>query len=191
MDLIFATNNNHKIEEVKALLPVIYKLLSLKDIGCNEDIEETADTFEGNALLKARYLYEKYHLPCFSDDSGLEVMELNWAPGVFSARYAGEHGNHEKNMDKLLQSLDGKTNRAARFRTVLCYIDTNGNETYFNGIINGTITHEKRGSGGFGYDPLFIPDGYQKTFAEMNPEEKNLISHRALAVKEFAAFLSR
>ncbi len=191
MDLILATNNNHKIEEVKALLPVIYKLLSLKDIGCNEDIEETADTFEGNALLKARYLYEKYHLPCFSDDSGLEVMELNWAPGVFSARYAGEHGNHEKNMDKLLQSLDGKTNRAARFRTVLCYIDTNGNETYFNGIINGTITHEKRGSGGFGYDPLFIPDGYQKTFAEMNPEEKNLISHRALAVKEFAAFLSR
>lgn len=191
MDLVFATNNNHKIEEVKALLPVIYKLLSLKDIGCNEDIEETSDTFEGNALLKARYLYEKYHLPCFSDDSGLEVMELNWAPGVFSARYAGEHGNHEKNMDKLLQSLDGKTNRAARFRTVLCYIDTNGNQTYFNGIINGNITLEKRGSGGFGYDPLFIPDGYQKTFAEMTPDEKNLISHRALAVKEFAAFLSR
>ncbi len=191
MDLIFATNNNHKIEEVKALLPVIYKLLSLKDIGCNEDIEETADTFEGNALLKARYLYEKYHLPCFSDDSGLEVMELNWAPGVFSARYAGEHGNHEKNMDKLLQSLEGKTNRVARFRTVLCYIDTNGNETYFNGIINGNITLEKRGSGGFGYDPLFMPDGCQKTFAEMTPEEKNLISHRALAVKEFAAFLSR
>lgn len=191
MDLIFATNNQHKIDEVKALLPSSYKLLSLKDIGCNEDIEETADTFEGNAQQKARYLFEKYQLPCFSDDSGLEVMELNWAPGVYSARYAGEHGNHEKNMDKLLQSLEGKTNRAARFRTVLCFIDSNGKETYFNGIINGTITHKKIGMGGFGYDPLFIPEGYQKTFAEMSPDEKNLISHRALAVKEFAAFLSR
>ena len=191
MEIVFATNNHHKLEEVRQILGNNFKLLTLQDIDFNEEIEETESTFEGNALLKAQIIYEKFKLPCFSDDSGLEVEALDNAPGVYSARYAGDHGNHEKNMDKLLRELDDKTNRKARFRTILCYINTDGKVNYFNGIINGVIAHERRGMRGFGYDPVFIPDGYELSFAEMTPGEKNKISHRALAVQELLKHLQK
>ncbi len=189
MEIVFATNNAHKLNEVSAILGDKIKLLSLKDIQCDVDIEETENTFEGNALLKAKYIWENYKMPCFSDDSGLEVEVLEDAPGVLSARYGGEHGNHDLNMDKLLDELKNETNRKARFRTVICYIDSDGKISYFNGIITGVITNEKIGEKGFGYDPIFMPDGYTITFAEMSPDEKNTISHRSLAVKELLDFL--
>ena len=191
MEIVFATNNEHKIQEVRTILGDSYKVLSLKDIHYNMDVEETAETFEGNALLKAMSIFETCKIPCFSDDSGLEVEVLNNAPGIYSARYAGEHGNHEKNIAKLLRELKMETNRKARFRTVLCYIDKNGQIKYFNGIISGKITLEKHGNKGFGYDPVFIPDGYDKTFAEMTPVKKNNISHRAIALKELLAYLKK
>jgi XTP/dITP diphosphohydrolase len=191
MFLVFATNNAHKLEEVQAILGDAFKVLSLHDIQCNEEIEESADSFEGNALLKARYIFENYKMPCFSDDSGLEVEALHNAPGIFSARYAGEQGNHEKNIDKLLLELKNEHNRKARFRTVLCFIDKDGEIKYFNGIINGTITLERHGNKGFGYDPVFMPDGYTMTFAEMSAAEKNNISHRARAVKELLNYLQQ
>lgn len=189
MEIIFATNNAHKLEEVRSVLGAKFKVLSLSDIGCNVEVEETSDTFEGNALLKAQYVFEHYNRPCFSDDSGLEVDALFNAPGVYSARYGGEHGNHEKNMDKLLNSLMGQSNRKARFRTVLCYLNEVGEVHYFNGVVNGIILSKKQGAAGFGYDPLFMPHGHNRTFAQMTPEAKNKISHRALAVNELLNFL--
>ncbi len=189
--LVFATNNQHKLEEVKSILGDSFQLMSMQDIGFNDDVEETESTFEGNAYLKAKAIFDQFKLPCFSDDSGLEVEILNNAPGVYSARYAGEHGNHDKNMDKLLTELLLKENRNARFRTVICYIDGNGLTSYFNGIITGQITNERHGEKGFGYDPIFKPDGFNITFAEMDAAEKNIISHRAIAVKELFNYLQQ
>lgn len=189
MKLVFATNNKHKLEEVSAILPSSIELVSLADINCQEDIPETADTLEGNALLKACFVKEGYGLDCFADDTGLEVEALGNAPGVYSARYAGPEHNAEDNMEKLLRELKGKENRNARFRTVIALL-LEGKEYYFEGIITGTIIDEKRGDAGFGYDPVFVPSGQELTFAEMGNEIKNTISHRALAVQKLAAFLS-
>ncbi len=188
-ELVFATNNAHKLEEVSAMLKDV-RILSLKEIGCTEDIPETAETLEGNALLKARYIVEKYGKNCFSDDTGLEVEALNGAPGVYSARYAGESQNSEANMQKLLVEMAGKSNRKARFRTVIALI-LDGKEYLFEGEVRGVITEERRGAEGFGYDPVFLPDGYTKTFAELPLSEKNIISHRAKAVAKLIEFLSK
>ena len=187
---VFATNNAHKLEEVKAIVGAKIEILSLKDIGCQADIPETADTLEGNALLKARFIYETYHLDCFADDTGLEVEALNGAPGVYSARYAGDAHNSEANMRKLLQELEGVENRRARFRTAFALI-LNGKEHLFEGIVNGHITPVRHGTSGFGYDPVFVPDGYTQTFAEMGDALKNKISHRARAVKALCDYLSK
>jgi len=189
MKLVFATNNKHKLEEVSAILPDSIKLVSLADIDCYDDIPETAETLEGNALQKAMYVKDHFGLDCFADDTGLEVEALNNAPGVYSARYAGPEHDAEANMEKMIRELKGKENRNARFRTVIALL-LDGKEYYFEGIINGIIIDEKRGDAGFGYDPIFIPSGYDQTFAEMGNELKNKISHRALAVQKLAAFLS-
>lgn len=187
--LVFATNNAHKLEEVSAILGDKIELLSLKDINCDADIPETADTLEGNALLKAEYVYKNYGLDCFADDTGLEVEALNGAPGVYSARYAGGEGhNAEANMQKLLHNMEGKDNRKAQFRTAVSLI-LNGKEYLFEGVIKGQIIKEKHGTSGFGYDPIFMPDGYDKTFAELGNEIKNQISHRAIAVNKLCEFL--
>lgn len=189
--LVFATNNNHKLEEIRAILGKQIDVLSLKDINCHEDIPETAETLEGNALIKARFVYEHYHLDCFADDTGLEVEALNGAPGVYSARYAGGEGHDsEANMKKLLQEMLGKDNRKARFRTVIAFIEA-GETHLFEGTVNGHITEEKHGDSGFGYDPIFRPDGFSETFAEMGNEAKNQISHRANAVKKLCEYLSQ
>lgn len=187
--LVFATNNPHKLEEVRNIVSDKVRLVSLSEIGCREDIPETADTLEGNALIKARYVREHYGYDCFADDTGLEVEALGNAPGVYSARYAGPGHDAEANMRKLLQEMKGKENRKARFRTVIALV-LDGEERLFDGIINGTITLEKRGDAGFGYDPIFLPDGYTQTFAELGNETKNQISHRALAVRGLADFLA-
>lgn len=186
---VFATNNSHKLEEVKAIVGAKIEILSLKDIGCQADIPETADTLEGNALLKARFIYETYHLDCFADDTGLEVEALNGAPGVYSARYAGDAHNSEANMRKLLQELEGVENRRARFRTAFALI-LNGKEHLFEGIVNGHITPVRHGTSGFGYDPVFVPDGYTQTFAEMGDALKNKISHRAIGAQKLCRFLN-
>ena len=186
---VFATNNAHKLEEVKAIVGEKIEILSLKDIGCKADIPETADTLEGNALLKARFIYETYHLDCFADDTGLEVEALNGAPGVYSARYAGDAHNSEANMRKLLQELEGVENRRARFRTAFALI-LNGKEHLFEGIVNGHITPVRHGTSGFGYDPVFVPDGYTQTFAEMGDALKNKISHRAIGAQKLCRFLN-
>ena len=186
---VFATNNAHKLEEVKAIVGTKIEILSLKDIGCQADIPETADTLEGNALLKARFIYETYHLDCFADDTGLEVEALNGAPGVYSARYAGDAHNSEANMRKLLQELEGVENRRARFRTAFALI-LNGKEHLFEGIVNGHITPVRHGTSGFGYDPVFVPDGYTQTFAEMGDALKNKISHRAIGAQKLCRFLN-
>ena len=189
--LVFATNNAHKLEEIRAILGDKVEVLSLKDIQCDVDIPETADTLEGNAVLKAEYIYRHYGLDCFADDTGLEVEALNGAPGVYSARYAGGEGHDsEANMRKLLAEMEGKTNRKAQFRTVICLIE-GGAEHLFEGVVKGEIIEEKRGASGFGYDPEFMPEGYTETFAEMGSEEKNRISHRARAVQALCAFLNR
>ena len=177
---VFATNNAHKLEEVTAILGDKIELLSMKDIHCHADIPETADTLEGNALLKARYIFENYNMDCFADDTGLEVEALNGAPGVYSARYAGDAHNSEANMRKLLQDMEGIENRKAQFRTVFALI-INGKEHLFEGIVKGEITKHRCGSSGFGYDPVFIPEGYTQTYAEMGNTLKNKISHRAVA----------
>lgn len=188
--LVFATNNAHKLQEVSAILGDSVELLSLNDIGCKADIPETADTLEGNALMKAHYIYDNYHVDCFADDTGLEVEALNGAPGVYSARYAGGDGHDsEANMNKLIEELKGKQNRKARFRTVIALI-IDGKEYLFEGIVNGEIIEERRGGSGFGYDPIFIPEGYNETFAELGSEVKNQISHRARAVHKLCEFLS-
>lgn len=188
MKLVFATNNSHKLQEVSAILSNNVELLSLKDISCNTDIPETAKTLEGNALLKAQFIYDNYKMNCFADDTGLEVDVLNNEPGVYSARYAGENKNSEANMLKVLQKLQGQTNRKARFRTVIALI-INGKEYLFEGIINGKIINSKKGESGFGYDAIFIPEGYNKTFAELGDNIKNKISHRAIAVNKLCNFL--
>lgn len=186
---VFATNNIHKLEEVEAIIGKKIEIFSLKDIGCVTDIPETSDTLEGNALQKARFIYEKYHKDCFADDTGLEVEALGGAPGVYSARYAGEAHNSEANMRKLLLDLEGVENRKARFRTVFALI-LNGKEHLFEGIVNGEITKTRRGMSGFGYDPIFVPDGYTQTFAEMGDALKNKISHRAIGVQKLCKFLN-
>lgn len=187
---VFATNNVHKLEEVAAILGDKIELLSMKDIDCHTDIPETADTLEGNALLKARYISENYQLDCFADDTGLEVEALNGAPGVYSARYAGDAHNSEANMKKLLQDMEGTENRKAQFRTVFALI-INGKEHLFEGIVKGEITKHRHGTSGFGYDPVFIPEGYTQTYAEMGNELKNKISHRAVATDKLCRFLSK
>lgn len=187
--LVFATNNQHKLEEVRNIMCPFVQIISLSDIGCREDIPETAPTLEGNALQKAGYIKAHYGYDCFADDTGLEVEALNNAPGVYSARYAGPGHEAEANMRKLLHEMEGKSNRKARFRTVIALI-WKGKEYLFDGVIDGTITEDKRGDSGFGYDPVFKPDLYTKTFAELGNDIKNKISHRALAVNKLAAFLS-
>lgn len=187
--LVFATNNAHKLEEVSAILGDSINLLSLKDIDCHTDIPETADTLEGNALLKSSYVFKNYQLDCFADDTGLEVEALNGAPGVYSARYAeGEGHDAQANMLKLLHNMEGKENRKAQFRTVISLI-LDGKEYLFEGVIKGEIIKEKRGDSGFGYDPVFVPEGYNQTFAELGNDIKNRISHRALAVNKLCDFL--
>ena len=181
---------SHKLEEVTAILGEKVELLSMKDIKCDTDIPETADTLEGNALLKARYIFDNYHLDCFADDTGLEVEALGGAPGVYSARYAGDAHNSEANMKKLLKDMEGIENRKAQFRTVFVLI-IDGKEHLFEGIVKGEITKNRKGASGFGYDPIFIPEGYTQTFAEMGNELKNKISHRALATNKLCKFLMR
>lgn len=189
--LVFATNNAHKLEEIRAILGNKVEVLSLNDISCHTDIPETADTLEGNAALKAQYIYEHYGLDCFADDTGLEVEALGGAPGVYSARYAGGDGHDsEANMKKLLKELEGENDRRAQFRTVICLIE-DGKEHFFEGIVKGGIIEEKRGASGFGYDPVFVPEGYEETFAEMGSEEKNRISHRARAVRQLCSYLDK
>lgn len=189
MELIFATNNAHKLEEVQAIVGDRLIIKSLTDIGCTDDIPETGVTFEENAQQKTDYLVNKYGLDCFGDDSGLEVDALNKEPGVYSARYSGSR-DMEKNIDLVLLKLDNDRRRTARFRTVISLF-LNNQQYFFEGTIEGRIVHERRGEGGFGYDPIFIPEGYDKTFAEMTAAEKNKISHRAIAVEKLAVFLKK
>lgn len=186
--LVFATNNSHKLEEVKAVVGSSFDILSLKDIGCHEDIEEPGETLQENALIKARYVKDKYGYDCFGDDTGLEVEALNGAPGVYSARYGGGDHDSKANMKKLLKELDGTTNRKAQFRTVIALI-LDGKEYLFEGKVKGSIITEERGDAGFGYDPVFQPDGYDQTFAQLGSEVKNSVSHRALATKALCEFL--
>ena len=188
MKLVFATNNRHKLDEVRAIVGDRVEVLSLNDIECHDEIPETADTLQGNALIKARYIHEKFGVDCFADDTGLEVEALDGAPGVYSARYAGKECDSEANMQKLLQNLTGKSNRNAQFRTVIALI-IKGEEKLFNGIVKGTITEEKRGDSGFGYDPVFIPEGFSESFAQMSGEMKNSISHRYRATLELSNYL--
>ncbi|MBR4294742.1 MAG: non-canonical purine NTP diphosphatase [Bacteroidaceae bacterium] len=188
MRLVFATNNKHKLEEMRAILGGKVELLSLADIDCHDDIPETADTLEGNALIKARYIYDKYGCACFADDTGLEVDALGGEPGVYSARYAGENNDSEANMRKLLQNLTGKSERSAQFRTVIALI-IEGEEFLFDGIVRGRISEERMGSAGFGYDPIFVPDGYEESFAQMAAEQKNAISHRSRAASALNDYL--
>lgn len=189
MELIIATNNAHKVTEIKNGLPKHISVKSLKEVGITEEIPEEQDTLEGNALQKARYIYEKYQKNCFADDTGLEVEALDGAPGVYSARYAGENCSFEDNVLKILSEMQGKTNRQACFRTVIALI-IDGKEYLFEGKVSGSITKEKLGNNGFGYDPVFLPDGYCITFAEMELEQKNNISHRGQAVVKLLNFLS-
>lgn len=188
--LVFATNNKHKLEEVSQILGDKIEVLSLQDINCDVDIPETADTLEGNALLKAQYIYNNYGLDAFADDTGLEIEALNNEPGVYSARYAGEDKNSKANMLKVLRKLEGASNRNAQFRTAISLI-LDGKQYLFEGIIKGKIIEEERGEAGFGYDPIFMPDGYDKTFAELGNNAKNEISHRALAVNKLCDFISK
>ncbi|MDB5005683.1 MAG: Non-canonical purine pyrophosphatase [Mucilaginibacter sp.] len=188
--LVFATNNRHKLEEVVSKIGEQIKILSLDDIGCYDDIEEIGKTFRENASIKSHYIHNKYSLNCFSDDSGLSVDALNGEPGVFSARYSGEYGNHQANINKVLKKLKTEDNRKARFVTDISLI-WNGEEHFFEGIVEGTIRNERAGNGGFGYDPIFQPEGYDITFGEMSLKEKNRISHRAKAIDELTAFLEK
>ncbi|HLO91904.1 MAG: non-canonical purine NTP diphosphatase [Chloroflexota bacterium] len=188
--LIFATNNKHKIEEVNHILHEKYHIVSLHETGFTDDIPETATTLEGNASLKAWHIYNLYNTDCFADDTGLEVEALNGEPGVYSARYAGEGHNFSLNVDKLLKNLEGISNRRAQFRTVVSLI-LNGEEVLFEGKIKGTIISERKGVNGFGYDPVFVPEGYTITMAEMPAEVKNKISHRALAMQQMADYLEQ
>jgi len=188
--LVFATNNRHKLDEIRTILMDTVQIKSLGDIGCFDEIPEEQDTIEGNAAQKAQYIYNKFGLDCFADDTGLEIEALNGEPGVYSARYAGENCTFEDNIIRVLDKMKGIRNRKAKFRTVIALVQR-GNVNFFEGFISGEITEEKRGNHGFGYDPVFIPDQFDHTFAEMSPTEKNAISHRALAVKELYKYLKR
>lgn len=189
--LVFATNNAHKLKEIRAILGNSIEILSLADIHCHADIPETADTLEGNARQKSRYVYEHYGLDCFADDTGLEVESLGGAPGVYSARYAdGQGHDSQANMNKLLKEMEEKNDRKAQFRTIISLIEK-GKERQFEGIVKGQITKEKRGESGFGYDPIFQPDGYDTTFAELGSDIKNRISHRARAVAALCDYLTK
>jgi len=188
MTICFATNNEHKLKEIRALLGNEFRLVSLAEVGCNEELAEDQTTLEGNSLQKAEYVFRKSGTSCFADDTGLEVEVLNNEPGVFSARYAGEQRSAEDNMNLLLKNLSGKDNRNARFRTVITLITPEGIRQ-FEGEVHGKIIDEKRGTEGFGYDPIFLPDGFSKTLAEMTLEEKSAISHRARAFKKLIAYL--
>ena len=190
MQLVFATNNRNKLKEVQALVLEPIQLLSLEDIDCLEDIPETQPTIEGNAIQKIEYLKKHYNIDGFADDTGLEVKALHGEPGVFSARYAGNQRNAQDNMDKLLKNLEGKTNRSAQFKTVIA-LTLKGQLHTFTGICRGTILTEKRGDQGFGYDPIFQPDGYEQTFAEMDLALKNQIGHRGKAIKQLVQFLNK
>ena len=190
MQLVFASNNPNKIAEIQDLVPSTIKILSLKEIGCTEDIPETSDTIEGNAILKANYVTEKYGYNCFADDSGLEIDYLNGAPGVYSARFAGEHKNDKDNIQKVLTELKEIENRKAQFKTVIA-LNIDNQQNLFTGIITGTITKTEKGINGFGYDPVFQPNNYSVTFAEMNQAEKSSISHRGQAVAQLLNFLNK
>lgn len=190
IQIVFATNNQNKLKEVQAQLPDEIKLISLKDIGCDEDIPETQNTIEGNAIQKANYIKMKYNKDCFADDTGLEVMALNGAPGVHSARYAGPEKNSKKNIEKLLSSLEKTANRSAQFKTVIA-LHYKGELIQFEGICEGKITRTAKGSGGFGYDPIFKPSVKDKTFAELTLKEKNEIGHRGIAVAKLIAFFNK
>jgi XTP/dITP diphosphohydrolase len=189
MQLVFASNNKNKIIEIQNMLPETITILSLEDIGCFEEIPETSNTIEGNAILKANYVSEKYGCDCFADDTGLEVLSLNGAPGVYSARYAGEQRDANDNMDKLLLNLEDKPNRNAQFKTVIT-LNLKGKQYLFTGIAKGQITFQKSGNQGFGYDPIFRPEAYTETFAELSLEIKNKISHRGKATSQLIAFLN-
>ncbi|CAD0003417.1 non-canonical purine NTP diphosphatase [Flavobacterium chungangense] len=189
MKLVFASNNLNKIKEIQSILNGSIQILSLEEIGCHEEIPETADTIEGNAILKANYVTEKYGYDCFADDTGLEVTALNGAPGVFSARYAGEQKDANDNMDKLLDALKEESDRTAKFKTVIA-LNLNGEQHLFTGIAKGEITFSKTGNHGFGYDPIFQPENYTETFAELASEIKNKISHRAKATEQLIDFLN-
>lgn len=188
MKIVFATNNKHKLNEIRKISQDQLNILSLADINCHEDIPETGNTLKENALLKAQFVKGKFGFDCFADDTGLEVEALNNAPGIHSARFAGEQCDSEDNMRKLLNELKGKTNRTAQFRTVIALL-LNNREYFFEGIITGEITQSKRGTNGFGYDPIFKPTGYDKTFGELSDDIKNSLSHRAIATQKLAAFL--
>ena len=190
MKLVFATNNLNKLAEVQKMLPESIQLLSLKDINCFEEVDETETTLEGNAQLKADYITNKFGYNCFADDTGLEVDSLDGKPGVYSARFAGEPSNSENNMQKLILDLENKTNRTAQFRTAVC-LNIDDNQYLFEGICKGEILTKKQGEKGFGYDPIFKPEGYTTSFAEMSSEEKNTISHRGIAIQKLVAFLSK
>ncbi len=190
MELVFATNNLHKIKEISPLINGSFRLLILNDIKCFEEIPETSETIAGNASQKSQYIWKKFSINCFADDTGLEIEALNGEPGVYSARYAGEKCSFQDNIDKVLAKMQNITNRKARFRTVISLI-IDGNELQFEGIVNGSILAEKKGVDGFGYDPIFQPEGYDITFAEMTLEEKNKISHRGLATQKLIDFLNK
>jgi XTP/dITP diphosphohydrolase len=190
MQLVFASNNKNKIKEIQQLLPKSIEILSLESIGCDEEIPETADTIEGNAILKANYVTSNYGYDCFADDTGLEIDALNGEPGVYSARYAGEQKNSNDNMDKVLKALANSNNRKAQFKTVIA-LNLKGKQHLFTGIAKGQITTKKSGNNGFGYDPIFQPDGYPETFAELALETKNQISHRAKATQLLLSFLNQ
>ena len=186
--IVFATNNKNKLREMREIMDGLYEVLSLEDIGCHEEIVEDADTIQGNAKIKADYITNRYHPDCFADDTGLEVDALDGAPGVFSARYAGEHCSYQDNVNKMLAALKGVKNRKAAFRTVIA-LNLKGESYYFEGRCDGQITEEQRGTEGFGYDPIFQPDGFKETFAEMDHKSKNAISHRGRATQKLIAFL--
>lgn len=193
--IVFATNNQHKLQEIREILSPEFEIVSLKEIGCHEDIPETGNTLEENALQKARYVSERYHISCFADDTGLEVEALEGAPGVHSARYAeGTDHDSEANMTKLLRELEGKENRQARFRTVIAFMEMEDNTEkihLFEGIVKGHISTERKGTEGFGYDPIFVPEGYENSFAALGENVKNQISHRARAVRKLADYLKQ
>ena len=189
MRLCFATNNEHKLNEARDIAGDDFKIVSLKEINCFEELPETRPTLEGNSLQKAEFVFQKYNVACFADDTGLEVEALKGEPGVYSARYAGEHKSSSDNIDLLLKKLEGKRNRRARFRTVVTLIGLTEQPLYFDGVVKGTITESRRGTFGFGYDPIFIPEGYEKTYAEMDLQEKSSLSHRAIAVRKLGDFL--
>ena len=188
--LVFATNNAHKLSEVRAILEPQYQIISLEELDCYDDIPETADTLEGNALIKAKYIHDKFGLDCFADDTGLEIDALGGEPGVYSARYAGEANDATENMNKVLENLGDDSNRNARFRTVITLI-LDKKTHYFEGKVDGRILSHPRGNSGFGYDPIFVPENYLVSFAQLSPEEKNQISHRARAVRELVKFLQK